>query len=65
MRVPLSIESYKMISRMVFQPESAICEYCGKTYPPAKNGQRFCSKKCSSYKKRYPKMKKATKDEDK
>ena len=46
MRVPLSIESYKMISRMVFKPESAICEYCGKKFPPARNGQRFCSNKC-------------------
>ena len=52
MRVPLSIESYRMISRMVFESESAICGYCGKTYPPARSGQRFCSKSCYDYKRR-------------
>lgn len=46
MRVPLSYENAKAITKLVFEPESTICEYCGKPFPPSKNGQRFCSNKC-------------------
>jgi predicted nucleic acid-binding Zn ribbon protein len=25
-----------------------VCEYCGKTYTPYKNSQKYCSRQCSS-----------------
>lgn len=48
MRGPLSIENAKTIARMVFKPESTICQYCGTTFAPTNIKQRFCSVKCKN-----------------
>ena len=58
MRAPLSNERAYTISRLVFEPESTFCEYCGKKFPPARKGHRFCSHTCAAYSTRYPKEKK-------
>lgn len=45
-------------------PESRICAFCGSTYKPNTNWQKFCSLKCKD-KSRYPKRKPSIMDSNK